>query len=326
MNRIAALLLVLIPIVVGAAEQGMKVSDLSLERCELREVIARMQYESTETAAAIAEQTLPLLKQLEAINSKATVPNKPIKDQLSSDDIAKFSEINQRLKSAQLSQLMESRRQRNLTVIEKMVMISDREYRWLEQPEEKDPDFIIYSALQLLRLTIKENNISTPTSPSCTLEYALHSLENKAIEKLNAGNARLNSAMDELKSILSKYGMDKLDRSRLSKADLKKVNELINGVINPMRRHREFIQDIENIKLMARVSDITYESNIKDIAFSGGDIKAIGKTIQRRNKSNEFNENMQIAMGLWTKINEKIPSDIVNEWDELEGAAKSNKK
>jgi len=326
MKRIAALLIVLIPVVAGAAEQGMKVSDLPLERCELREVIARKHFESIETAAAIAEQTLPLLKQLEEIISKAIVSYKPIKDQLSSDDIGKFSELSQHLKSVQLSRLMESRRQRDLKVIEKMVMISDREYRWQEQPKEKNPDFIIYSALQLLRLTIKENNISTPTSTTCTLEYALHSVENEAIKKLNAGSTRLNTAINELKSILAKYGMDELDRSRLSKSDLKKVNELMSGVISPMQRHNEFIQDMEHIKLMARASDITYESNKQDISFSGGDIAAIGKTIQRRNKSNEFDEGTQIAIGLWTKINEKIPGDIVNEWGELEGTAKGSKK
>lgn len=313
MKRIIALVFALLPIVAVAAEQGMKVSDLSLERCELREVIARKQYESIDKAAAIAEQTSPLLKQLLAINSKATIPNKPIKDQLSADDIGEFSELSQRLKSAQISQLMESRRERDLKVIERMVMISDRDYRWQEQPEEKDPDFIVYSALQLLRFTNKDSNITTPASPVCTLEYALHSLETEAIDKLNNGNTRLEAAIKQFKSILAKYGMEKLDRSRLSKKDLDTVNELINGVISPMQRHGDFIKDIENIKLMARASDIAYESNKQDIAFSGGDISAIGATIQRRNKSNEFTENMQIAMGLWAKIYEKIPADIIKE-------------
>ncbi|MEM5537541.1 hypothetical protein WNY58_14220 [Neptuniibacter pectenicola] len=317
MNRVIALLFFMLPVIAGAAERGMKVSDLSLGRCELREVIARKQFESTDRAAAIAEQTLPLLKELEVINSKGTVPNKPIKDQLSADDIGKFAELSQRLKSAQISQLMESRRERDLKVMERMVMIADRDYRWQEQPEEKDPDFIIYSAIQLLRFTVKDVNINAPTSSMCTLEYALHSLETEAIDKLNSGNAQLETAIKQFRSILAKYGMEKLDRSRLSKKELETVNDLMNGVIRPMQRHGDFIKDIENIKLMARASDITYESNKQDIAFSGGDISAIGATIQRRNKNNEFTENMQIALGLWIKINEKIPADIVNEWGNL---------
>ncbi len=295
----------------------MKVSDLALDHCELREVISRKQFDSIGKAAAIAEQALPLLEGLDVINSKATVPNKPIKDQLSTDDISKFSELSQRLKSAQISQLMESRRERDLKVIEKMVMIADRDYRWQKQPKEKDPDFIIYSAIQLLRFTIKKNNITVPSSAVCTLEYALHSLETEAIDRLNSRNAQLESAIRQFKSILAKYGMEKLDRTRLSTKDLEAVNNLINDVIRPIQRHRNFIRDIENIKLMARASDITYESNKQDIAFSGGDISAIGATIQRRNKNNEFSENMQVALGLWVKINEKIPADIVNEWNNL---------
>lgn len=330
MKRITTLLLALIPLVATATERGMRVADLPLGRCELREVIARMQFESVEKAAAIAEQTLPILKQLEHINSKATIPGKPIRDQLSPEDIGKFTESSQRLKTTQLAQLMESRRQRDLMVIEKMVMVADREYRWQDYPKEKDPDSTIYAAIQLLRLTIKDNNISAPVSPACTLEYALHALENEAITKLNAGSARLDWAIKEFKSILAEYRMEKLDKSRLSKADLEKVNELINGVINPMQRHGEFIKDIEHIKLMARASEITYESNIQDVAFSGGDIEAIGKTIQRRNKNNEFNESTQIALGLWVKINEMIPSEFIQELSGLgkraEQPAKSNKK
>jgi len=98
---------------------------------------------------------------------------------------------------------------------------------------------------------------------------------------------------------------------------LKKVNELINGVIEPMQRHVVFTKDIEHIKLMARASEISYESNIQDIAFSGGDFEAIGTTIRRRSENNEFDENTRFALGLWVKINEKIPSEYLQELSEI---------
>jgi len=326
MKRTAALLLAVIPMLATAAEQRMRVTDLPLERCELREVIARAQFESVEKAAAIAEQALPLLDQLDQIASKATIPNKLIKDQLSPEDIGKFTELSQRLKTTQLAQLMESRRQRDLMVLEKMVMVADREYRWQDPPNEDNPDFIIYSALQLLRLTIEDKDISSPTSSGCTLEYALDSLEHEVISKINAGSARLEWAGKEFESILAKYRMKKLDRSRLSKTDLEKVNELVNDVIKPMQRHGIFFMDIEHIKLMARASEIIYESDKQDIAFGGGDIEAIGKTIQRRKNNNEFDKSTQIAIGLWRRINEKIPSEFTQELSESESTEKNNKK
>jgi len=310
---IIAVVFAALPIVTVAAEQGMEVSDLSLERCELREVIAREQAQSMLRKAAIAEHSLPLLRQLEAINSKATIPNKPIQDQLSADDIGKFSEMAQRLKSAQISDVIESRRERDFEVIEKMVMIADRNYRWKEQPAESDPDHIIYSALQSLRFMIKGNEITTPTSPVCTLDYALHSIESEAIVKSNSSHARFEQAVKQLRAILEKYGMKTLDRSQLTKKDLKTVNDLFGEVFNPMQQHSNFIQDIENIKLMTRAFDIMYESNKQDVAFSGGDGSAIGATLKKRTKTNEFTENMQIAIGLWVKINVKIPvEDLTN--------------
>jgi hypothetical protein len=317
MKYFAILLLIIISIVSIVEVPCTGAADLSVEHCEFRHVIARMQFESVEKAAAIAEQALPVLKQLEQITNKATHPDKPIKDQLSTEDIVKFTELRERLKTTQIAQLMESRRQRDLMVIEKMTMIADREYRWNDHPAESDPDFIIYSALQLLRFTVKQDDITVPTVQSCTLDYALHLIENEAIEKLNSIKG-LDSAISSIKSILAKYGMEKLDRSRLSKADLEKINELENNILNPAERHRSFIKDLENIKLMARASEIMYEANKQDIAFGGGDLDAIGKTIQRKSKNKEFDEDIQLAIGFWTMINKKIPSQIVQDWGELE--------
>lgn len=202
-------LFVIISIVSIAAVPVIGADDVPLERCELREVIARMQFESVEKAAAIAEQTLPVLKQMEQISAKAKIQDKPLKDQLAADDLIKLTELSQRFKTTQLAQLMESRRQRDLMVIEKMTMIADRDYRWNDHPAENDPDFIIYSALQLLRFTVKKDSITVPTVQSCTLNYALHLIENEAIEKLNSIKG-LDSVISSIKSILAKYGMEKL--------------------------------------------------------------------------------------------------------------------
>lgn len=315
MKLIISFVFIMLPVIAGADQQGMKVSDLSMDRCELREVMARKNYEVIDKIAEIGGRALPVLKQLEEINSKATVPNKPIKDQLSADDLGKISELKQRLTSIMLFHLMESRRERDLKVIQEMVMIADRDYRYGEQTEENGFDLIVHSALLFLRSQINDNYISTPASSECTLEYALHSIEKEAIDNLNSGNERLENAMKNYKNILEKYGIEELDRALLSKDDLDTVNKLTYEIFIPMQRHVDFIKDIENIKLMARASDISYESNKQDIAFSGGDISAIGATIQRRNKNNEFSDKMQFAIGLWTKINEKIPPDILTEWD-----------
>lgn len=314
--KLLTILLFAISLISISSDYVIGADDVSPDNCKLRDVIARIQFESIEKAAAIAEQSLPVVDQLKQLVNKAKDSNKPLQDQLATEDIIKFTELRERLKTTQLAQLMESRRQRDLMVIEKMTMIADRDYRWNDQPKENDPDFIIYSNLQLLRFMIKNNELKVPTIQSCTLEYALTLIESEAFEKLNSIKG-LDSVTASIQSILVKYGMKTLDRSRLSKADLEKINEIENNILNPAERHRVFIKDLEHIKLMAKASEIMYEANKQDIAFGGGDTDTIGKTIQRKSKNGEFDEDTQLAIGLWTMINEKIPSQVVQEWGEL---------
>ena len=323
MKRIVQVLLFVMPVLATAADESYGVSDLSFERCELREVIMRMKFESIKNGAAIAAETLAVLKPLREINSKATNPDKPIKDQLSPDDIGKFTELTQRMKSMQLSQLVESRRERDAQVIEQMVMMADREWRWRERPDEKEPNYIIYASFKLIGLMLKDRTITTPSASVCSLDLALHKVEDEAITKLNAGGARSESASVELNAILAKYRMTKIDKSRLSKQDLDKVNQLENDVIHPMGRHADFINDLENIKTMARASEILYQANKQDISFSGGAPEALGKTIQRQAANNELDEPTKLAVGLWVKINDKVPSDFAKNW---EAAASGTKK
>jgi hypothetical protein len=325
MKYITILSLIIISMVIFTVAPSARAAGFSSGHCELRDVIARMKFESIERAAAIAEQVLPIIKQLEELTNKAKKPDIPIKDQLSSDDIIKFTELSERIKTTNLAQLMESRRERDLTVIEKMTMIADRANRWNDHPAEDDPDFIVYSALQLLRVAVKKNNITVPSTQSCTLDYALHLIENEGIEKLNAIKG-LDSVVSSIKAILAKYGMDKIDRSRLSKADLEKINELETNILNPAERLRSFITDIENIKLMSKASEIMYEANKQDIALGGGDIDAIGKTIQRKSKNKEYDDDLILAIGFWTMINEKMPSQIVQEWGEADKTQPAIKK
>ena len=316
MKLIYLTLLVIIPFYASAGEQRVMVPDLTLKSCELKDVIAKMQHESILRSTEVNESYRFLLNQLKKFNSKATIPGKPIINQLSSNDHQKYIEINQRLKITTFSKIIEGIRQRDIKVIQKMVLLADRDYRHHLKPSEEDPDFSIYSTLRLLRLMIRENIISTPNSAICTIQYALHSIQKEAIDRLNLEKLQLSSSLTELKPILDKYGLDNVDRSKLSEVDVNKTDKLLDRVLGSMKRHSDFIQDIERIKIMALASDIVYESNKQDIAISGSNPQKLGRTIQRRINRNEFNTNTLIAIGLWAKINEKYFNNFIKQLDQ----------
>ena len=83
----------------------------------------------------------------------------------------------------------------------------------------------------------------------------------------------------------------------------------------PALREGQLITDLENIKTMARASDIVYEADQRDVTFSGGDMKAIGTTISNKAAANAYDKRTAFAIGLWRKINEKIPADVTRDWE-----------
>lgn len=317
MKRVIGVPLLFFPMVLLAADLGSKVPALPLDRCQFREVISIMSAESDIRSGAIAEQTLPVLNQLKYLSSRGKNPTAPLQNQLSSDELIRFSELSHQLRTIQLASLIESYHQRDLMVIERMAMLADREYRWHDYPGESDPDFIIYESLQVLRLVLEpsDDSITTPSVPHCTLERTLHSIQLEPIAKLNA--YQLEDASRSVNAILGKYGLKKIDPSRLSNEDLEKVTELKRSVITPAKIAATFILDIEHIKLMASAAELMYEGNKQDIAFGGGDINAIGITLNRRRKNNEIDNKTWIALHLWTRISEKLPSEVSKRWTEI---------
>jgi hypothetical protein len=75
-------------------------------------VLGHLQYQVIERSANIARQQIPAFAEIKAITKKATIPNKPIGDQLSRNELAQFSEVRQRLLAMNLASLLESRRER----------------------------------------------------------------------------------------------------------------------------------------------------------------------------------------------------------------------
>lgn len=311
MRTVLFIVLAIVPTLVFSAGLDMRVAALPIDRCELGEVAARLRLVSTDKMAAISEQVIPILEEISQLNSSATDSSKSVGEQLSRDDVGRWAKLTQRFHTMNLSQMIESRVQRDLDVIEKLVIVADQEYRWHKIPNEDDPDYVYHAIIQLLRMLAKVENTSESDTSVCSLNLAIHSLENEPMSRLHEGINQIDYFNSELDAILAKYGMTELDKSKLKSQDLEHVNGLINNIVLPLQVPRQFVADIENIKLMARASRIMYEENKQDIAFSGGDTKAIGMSLQRKMENGELDNNTQTAIGLWTKINEKIPCDFI---------------
>lgn len=290
------------------------ISDLPDGRCTLKEVIGHLKYQSIERRAAIAEQTLPLLSSIEALVNKVKDKDRPVGEQLSRPDLDKFSRSSQQLQTMQLTSLVESRRLRDLHAIERMAILADQEYRWSQTPKEGSNDAVFQAAYQLIRLTNSKLELTEPKTNQCTLEYALHKEALEPLAKLDALLPRAQEASSYYKSLTSKYKIDPIDSTKLTAAERSKYDDYENNTLSLFKKHYSYVKNIQSIKVMAKALEFMHQASLQDIAISGGSFDAVGKTIQRNIQNKNYDEATQLAIGIWTKINEKVPSQEVQDW------------
>lgn len=292
------------------------VLDLPDGRCVVQETISVLHFQSVERRAAIAKQMLPVVENLRVLSEKTKDPSKSVGSQLSMEDRDKFSRLSQQIQTMQLTSLMESRRIRDLEAIERMAIISDQEYRWSKLPKEQTDDYIFYSAFKLLNLT-GNLSLSEPKTAQCTLEFALHKLASESLAKITPILGQVSEASGFYKSLMGKYKFETIDRKKLNASDRAKYDDYENKVMIFFRKNYTHIQDIEAIKLLAKSLELMHQANLQDVAIGGGSFDAIGQTIQRNINNKNYDEATQLAMGIWTKVNEKIPSQDVQDWQKL---------
>lgn len=129
MKLLLVTFLLSLPAVSVAANKG-TVDELSLSRCTLGEVIGRLKFESVKNAGIIAEQSLSVNDEMLSLLDKLPKSDKPVSEPLTEAQLVRFTELTSRQKTIQLSALIESRRQRDLDVLEKMAKLADHEMRW----------------------------------------------------------------------------------------------------------------------------------------------------------------------------------------------------
>jgi hypothetical protein len=279
-------------------------SDLPIDQCDLIKVLSLMDLQSVDRSAAIAKHSMLTLKQFEAINSKIKDDKKPIIEQLSLEDIDKFSKQSQQLQTMKLSEYIESRYERDINVLGELSKIADDLYH-NRIPEESDPNYIYFEVLMYLRNETPFVILLSPHN-ECNIQLALQNIEEKHIDMLHRMDTQ--SALIKLQRIADKYQMKKIDISKLSEEDKREYIYLRDRKINPMIQENNYIQDLENIKNLARTSKFMYKTYNEEMLLSGGNVDSVSTIIENKLKDGEINKIDKQYISAWYFINEKTPS------------------
>lgn len=284
------------------------IEEIPMKDCNLNMIKDVIEFNNIHRQGDLAGQQKPLIAQMRAVTSKATISGVAVGDQLSTADLVKFTEIRQKMLAIEYLQHIESNRVRDVEIVINLVQVADKNYRWNTEVQEGNPDYIYQAGLSLMRLANANPDITTPpVNRSCTIELALHVLEDESTSKFNAIDT--TRGHETLQAIRKKYNMQKIDRPKLSAADQNTYDMIMNDVITPANREIQFMSDIENIKYVAKAAELIYETSKVDLANSGGDYAAVGQTIAKKAEKKEFSDPMTIGIGVLRKIGEKIPSE-----------------
>lgn len=256
------------------------------DACTVEQVISNIRVADILNSGDRAKQQLPILAALGRLNEKSKIPGRPISEQLTPKEVEDFARLSQRLSSVELNALLESAWVRDATIVGDLFAWSVDLYNGKREPAEGEAGYDRYSLLMFFRGLNKAEDMNprvpTPSeaqmAATCSFVVALHEIEYEAMTKLN--KTPVTEAIVEVERIKARNG-GSLDRSKLNFQDRAILDRIQRTVYVPAGREAALIDDMENLKTLARVAEMKFEAGKKDAADSGGDIVAVGTTIDQ---------------------------------------------
>lgn len=252
----------------------------------------------------IATQMRPILKEIEALASKAKDQHKPVGPQLTPLDNERFGELSQRLKALQAKEFVESVYQEHIDLIAAMAQALDTEYRWGQAPSKDDPYALADSAPFLMQHLDPITENTTPKGTHCTMGWALTSLEAQSVK--NVDSRETASMLREFSDLQAKYGVKNLDEAAMTPKDKATYGELRPKLVQA-KTDLDNIGLVEQLKLLADAAQLIYKADIQDLANSMGDYHTIGRTLQAMRASGQITAQMAARIGLWNRLDDKYP-------------------
>jgi hypothetical protein len=283
--------------------------------CPLEEAMKRLEDYNTHLNAEVAQKQMPILTELQALTSKAKNPNLPTGAQLTKADLDRFQELREEMLANQAKVIVNSGYLRDSRVIARAAKVT-HDLSVGRTIDEKDPDFFYYSIVLLLSIQHPQGQveITTPQDQECSVVSGLHFDEQLMLKQIN--QLPWKEATDRLKVVSQRYGLDMKQEGwveRIPNLSEKQSARLDMETVTQGQRMLDYINNIENLKALARVSILGFQSDTEDIrgAHTEQELSKIGSGWSERAKN--YDERTQILAGLLNMIAQKVPSDSMIE-------------
>ena len=310
---VVARLLLAVPLTISFWLANVALADVVV--CPLEEAMKRLEDYNVTLNAKIAQEQMPILTEMQALTQKAKNPALPTGAQLAKADQERFQQLREQMLAFQAQVIVNSGYLRDSRVIARAAKIA-HDLNMGRTIDEKDPDFFYYSIVVILSMQYPKDQVevTTPQDKECSVVSGLHFDEQLTLKEAN--QLPYKEASDQLKVFAQRYGLDtKQDGwvERIPNLPEKQSARLDMGTVAQGQRMLDYINNIENLKSLARVSILGFQSDLEDIrgAHTEQELSKIGLGWTERAKN--YDERTQILAGLLNMIAQKVPSDSMIE-------------
>jgi hypothetical protein len=306
-----------VPCFAGSADDQMRA--LPPEKCTLDMVFMLTDQESSQFDSTMIRQQSELMQELGRVSAAAKDDSRPIGEQIDKAATDQFARVSQRFSALNLSRMAESKRTNDLLLIRRMVEVADHDQRWGEIIDKTHPDFELQQVIEAFRALAQvepewKPEIAAPKDGFCTVEWAIYKYEKPPLDHM--ASLHLDTAVGQLKDIAARNHMEHIDREKLSAADKELFDHIVQTAIQPGTADEQFAEDLENIRLMARLSGLRYESAKQDILYYGGDFNVMDRTLSEKAKK-DFDKRSLLALGAWKQFDQTYPPPFMAELKRL---------
>jgi hypothetical protein len=310
---VVACLLLAVPLTISFWLANVALADVVV--CPLEEAMKRLEDYNVTLNAKIAQEQMPILTEMQTLTQKAKNPALPTGAQLAKADQERFQQLREQMLAFQAQVIVNSGYLRDSRVIARAAKIA-HDLNMGRTIDEKDPDFFYYSIVVILSMQHPKDQVevTTPQDKECSVVSGLHFEEQLTLKAAN--QLPYKEASDRLKVFAQRYGLDtKQDGwvERIPNLPEKQSARLDMGTVAQGQRMLDYINNIENLKSLARVSILGFQSDLEDIrgAHTEQELSKIGLGWTERAKN--YDERTQILAGLLNMIAQKVPSDSMIE-------------
>jgi hypothetical protein len=295
------------------AEQR-EISAIPLQNCNYEKVMQQLFLNRAKNEVLISQNRLQYAKEIEELADKAPNNSKqPIGNYLNDSEKIRFTKASQKMESSNVSQLIESRYQRDLVLLAQMKSKVDQVHETKLYPKEGTEDYSIIAWVIALRLLGEDFKLSDENNQKCSLELAIQNIGSKSLNFINSNLTDAQKASSFYDQLRIKYSMKEIEESKLNSDENRLYKNYEQKIMIQFRHDLDNLRNIEALKIWSKTFRIMYDNTRNDLIISGGDIKSLGQTTKRNEDSGQYSKTVMLALKLWTKINETYPSEYVKD-------------